>query len=469
MKFRSNLIAAVAIFAILSAITILVASRQMPPTGDEPHYLLAAHSLVVDGDISMLNNYKEQQYRLFYPGPLAKRTTANFDKTRELPAFALGLSLFLAPFYKLALTFFPASLVVFLRLVQCAVTSFAVYHLLVLGQRLTSRFVPALVVIAGAVLASPLLTYCNQFYPEILAFLLIVLALRLFALGSSPSWKVAVGLSLVSTALIWLHPKYLILAIMILLICLFQYFRAMPRNVRLAAFQTILTLAGIFSFFVFLHSEYGSWSPNRIYGGWQKQTSLIELVQQMGFERVMVMMRMFFGYWLDQRFGIIPYAPFYIAFFPAVVWFARRSRSTLRLPLLALFASHFLVLCWAAQMGGYAPPSRHFVVLIPLLILPMMGLLCQLKKQQRAILLALMSLGWTVSAAILTHYRLIFTNATWRNPDGMSSFWQAFGLDGLIPNMTASNIPFLLVTVWCLLVFLLSSLLYPRRDGEVEL
>src|SRR5262249_8246758 len=161
------------------------------------------------------------------------------------------------------------------------------------------------------------------------------------------------------------HPKYLILAIMILVVSLFQYFQAKPRNLRLAGLQTIVTLAGIFSFFVFLHSEYGSWSPNRIYVWWQKQTSLIERVQQMGFERVVVMMRMIFGYWLDQRFGIIPYAPFYIAFFPAILWFENRSRSTLRLPLLALFVSHFLVLCWAAQMGGYAPPSRHFVVLIP--------------------------------------------------------------------------------------------------------
>ncbi|HET6266737.1 MAG TPA: hypothetical protein VFG11_03395, partial [Acidobacteriota bacterium] len=228
----------------------------------------------------------------------------------------------------------------------------------------------------------------------------------------------------------------------------------------------IVTLAGIFSFFVFLHSEYGSWSPNRIYGGWQKQTSLIELVQQMGFERVVVMMRMIFGYWLDQRFGIIPYAPFYIAFFPAILWFENRSRSTLRLPLLALFVSHFLVLCWAAQMGGYAPPSRHFVVLIPLLLLPMIGLVPEWKKQQRAIFLVLMSLGWIVGVAILTHYRLIFTNATWRNPDGMSAFWQAFGLDRVIPNLTASEVPFLLVAIWCLVVSLISWLLYPRPIGE---
>jgi hypothetical protein len=34
--------------------------------GDEPHYLLAAHSLAIDGDLDLANNYAQQDYHAFY-------------------------------------------------------------------------------------------------------------------------------------------------------------------------------------------------------------------------------------------------------------------------------------------------------------------------------------------------------------------------------------------------------------------
>ena len=39
-------------------------------TGDEPHYLLAAHSLVYDHDLDLANNYADQDYASFYPSAL---------------------------------------------------------------------------------------------------------------------------------------------------------------------------------------------------------------------------------------------------------------------------------------------------------------------------------------------------------------------------------------------------------------
>ena len=35
-------------------------------TGDEPHYLLAAHSLAIDGDFDLSNNYTNRDYLNFY-------------------------------------------------------------------------------------------------------------------------------------------------------------------------------------------------------------------------------------------------------------------------------------------------------------------------------------------------------------------------------------------------------------------
>ncbi len=42
------------IFAVLGLLTWLVGARLDAATGDEPHYLMTAHSLAVDGDISLL-------------------------------------------------------------------------------------------------------------------------------------------------------------------------------------------------------------------------------------------------------------------------------------------------------------------------------------------------------------------------------------------------------------------------------
>lgn len=468
-----KVLVALGVFVVLGLLTWRVGARQMPPTGDEPHYLMTAHSLAVDNDISLLNNYHDQQYRIFYPGLLAKRTTANFDKTRELPAFGLGLSVFLAPFYGLGLAYFPGQLVLFLRLIICSITSIAIYQLLALGSTLTARTLPPAVVLLGAVIASPMITYCNQFYPEILAFLLVVLALRCFESQPERPWLSSIGLACIAPALLWLHPKYLVLSVLIFLLSAFLLLQQARRSSESASrwvfvVHSLLSIAGLFSFFLFLHSEYGSWSPNRIYGGWQKQTSLFELIGQLGLERIWVMLRMLPGYWLDQRFGLIIYAPLYIAFFPAIYCFIRKDTSRIKIPLLVLLTAHFGLLCWAAQMGGYAPPSRHLVVLIPMILLPIMTLYPKWSRRQKIVFSVLQTLGLIVSVAILTHYRLIFTNATWRNPDGFSEFWSAFHMERALPLLTATHINFVPVVLWCALAAVVALALYPRTQAPTE-
>ena len=110
----------------------MVSSRAMPPTGDEPHYLVVAHSIALDRDLSLLNNYQKRAYQYFYPGELAKRTSPSADHKRELPAQGLGLSIFLAPFYYLTMRISPASLVAALRLVMCSTTAIVLYNILIL-------------------------------------------------------------------------------------------------------------------------------------------------------------------------------------------------------------------------------------------------------------------------------------------------------------------------------------------------
>jgi hypothetical protein len=444
---------------------LLITNPRMPPTGDEPHYLMAAHSLALEGDLSLRENYLNRDYRIFYPGQLAKRTTFNPDRSKELPAFSPGLSFFLTPFYYLAYHYFPSFLVAFLRCLICAVTALAFHQLMLFFRDLTGSENSLVPVIPVFALASPVLTYSNLFYPEVLGFLLIVIALRHLHSPEDKPWRCAVVLGLISAIFIWVHPKYLALSFLVFLLGVRRLSIASRNHETSLAgvrfLHAVLSIVGVFSFFWFLNSEYGSWSPNRIYGGAQRETSLLELLTKEGLDRVMVMLRMIPGYFLDQRFGIVLYAPVYASFFPALLWSVHKEGTKLT-PLIILFSAHFLLLSWGAQMGGYAPPSRHFVVMVPFLIIPILLTYSFWSRFQKGLFFSLAAIGWSIAALILMNYRLVYTNATWRNPDGFSEFWQHFGMQSVIPRFTSSPPDYALAAVWIIITAVLGFLLYPR-------
>ncbi len=455
----------VILFLVFCIVSLFVTSPRMPPTGDEPHYLIAAHSLAVDGDLSLRENYNNQDYYIFYSGQLTKRTTFNPDRSKELPAFSPGLSFFLTPFYWLAFYWFPSNLVSFLRCLMCAVTAVALYQVMLFSFELSGSDKGILPVIPVFALASPIITYCSLFYPEMIAFLLVVIALRQIHSAENNPLRCAIVLAIISTALIWIHPKYVALSVLVMLIGFRKLaIAARNREYSLTAariLHILFSAAGIFTFFWFLNSEYGSWSPNRIYGGVQKETSLFALLSREGIDRVWTMIRMIPAYFVDQRFGIIVYAPAYIAFFPAVIWSTQKEGTKLS-PLLILFMAHFLLLSWGAQMGGFAPPSRHFVVMVPFLIIPILLTYSDWKFFQKILFNTLAFFGGVITILVLMNYRLVFTNTTWRNPEGYSEFWKYFHVEHLIPRLTSTPPDYVPLAVWIAIVCIVSILLFPR-------
>jgi hypothetical protein len=134
------------------------------------------------------------------------------------------------------------------------------------------------------------------------------------------------------------------------------------------------------------------------------------------------------------------------------------------LPAAILFSAHFLLISWAAQMGGYSPPSRHMVALLSTILLPVLLVSVNWTARQKMLFLFLEAIGWLVSGLMITHYRLIFTEATWRKPDGVSVFWQWTGLERWIPSLTATDPDLVLIIVWICITLLISAALYPRTS-----
>ncbi|MGH2522870.1 MAG: hypothetical protein ACRDH2_10245, partial [Anaerolineales bacterium] len=86
-------------FAVYAALVPWVV-RVWARTGDEPHYLLAAHSLAYDGDFDLGNNYAERDYLSFYgDANLNPHTRPGLDGQAVL-THNLGLSLLITPGYR---------------------------------------------------------------------------------------------------------------------------------------------------------------------------------------------------------------------------------------------------------------------------------------------------------------------------------------------------------------------------------
>jgi len=101
----------VGLLAIHGALAVWTAQIQTL-TGDEPHYLLAARSLVGDGDVDLTNDYGARLYREFFPSDALRRALPHLAPDLDAhdvpgthgerrPVHQLGMSLLLAPGYAL--------------------------------------------------------------------------------------------------------------------------------------------------------------------------------------------------------------------------------------------------------------------------------------------------------------------------------------------------------------------------------
>src|SRR5215210_971708 len=87
----------VVLFAAYAATIGLHAFGRSDYAGDAPHHLLAAQSLVEDGNVDVLDDYAERTYENFYPYRLGMRGEPRDGVLNE--PVGSGLALVLAPAY----------------------------------------------------------------------------------------------------------------------------------------------------------------------------------------------------------------------------------------------------------------------------------------------------------------------------------------------------------------------------------
>jgi hypothetical protein len=213
-------------------------ARTWQTTGDEPHYLLAAHSLTMDGDFDLANNYDQLDYLNFYFSQDIVRQVRLDRHGQQILDHQLALPLLIAPAYALSGRM---GVLVFQVVVGALLAGLTYQLAFVVSQNRAASAMGAVFVS----LSPPLFQYHYLVYPELIAALLTTLVVYLAIRVDKPGpWSLA--LTLMSLTLLpWLNRRFTILALALALTLTWAW---RDRRALLALLMTAISIGALLWF-----------------------------------------------------------------------------------------------------------------------------------------------------------------------------------------------------------------------------
>ena len=256
--------------------------------GDEPHYLVITHSLLVDQDLRIENNHQNRDYWGFHPGELPMHYLARGRDGVIYSIHAPGLPALLLPAYGLAGQWGALAMVG----LMAALAGLAVFDL---AACLASRPV-ALATWAAVALTIPFGLHSWLIFPEMPAALLMAwVALWVWRAGPERPgpwvWR-----GVVLGVLPWLHMKF---SLLLFVSGLWLAFRAWPRMRLVVALLAPIGISGLL-WLVSFYVMYGDLNPTVAYG--YSQGAALDWLN---------IPRGLLGLSFDQEYGLLPYSPIF--------------------------------------------------------------------------------------------------------------------------------------------------------------
>ena len=391
-ELRVNRINRRALFAVAFIVYAVMGIRfaqQVGFSGDEPHYLIIAHSLLVDRDLDIANNHERRDYASFFSSTLSPDFLKRGTHGEIYSIHAPGLPAMLVPAYAAGGA---TGAVIFVALLA-ALASLAIVDL---ASRLVSP-AAALVTWAAVSFSVPFVPHAWLIYPEIAAALIVARAV--FRLWEPPESSGGAALTGFMLAILpWLHTKFIILTAAL---AMFEALRLRPKIKHIVALAVPIAASVLLWLFSF-YWMYGVFDPQVPYGS---STQMV----------VANIPRGVLGLLFDQKFGLLVYSPLYILAVPGIVLLLRQREH--RLPAVGAIATALLFLAATTRFymwwGGSSAPARFLVPIVPLLApLVAYAVAGLTDRLGRALVVStiLFTIGIAFVAAVSTGERLLYSD-----------------------------------------------------------
>jgi hypothetical protein len=353
------------LFGVYAATLGLGAFGDSDYGGDEPHYLLAAESLVEDGDVDVSNQYAARAYADFYPYDLDRHGEETQGRLNE--PHGLGFPLLIAPSYALG-----GARAVELFLAAIAALSVA------LAYRLALRVVPdpwAIGAALAAGLSPPFLAYSTAVYPELTAgAALASAALLALRLDNRPSRRDGFGCFALLGILPWIGTKFVPAGLVIGYMAARALWRVRRRTLAIGSVE--LSLFSVALYIGLNEALYGGPTPYAADVG--EETATDASFPGGYLERAYRLVALF----IDREYGLLRWAPVFLLAFAGLwlFWRSRRDRLARAVPAIreieltaglccaAIGAQLVVAAFLAPTMFGFWFPTRHLLAALPLAI-----------------------------------------------------------------------------------------------------
>ncbi len=418
-------------FAVFASLTGRFANIMGWPTGDEPYYLLIAHSLIHDHDIELTNNFDNRDYWHYYPGELYPRHEAKTTAPGLYSKHAPGVSVIIAPAYALGDWRGSIYLYNFFGALLAA-------NIYLLAYEISRKQWVALVLWATLSFTNPLMSYTFLIFPALVSALMTVYAFRRIRLdckvapltANGPIRMFFIGICL--GGMPWLHARFLPISFVLFAYLVWREVTA-RRRARVAVQAPAPETADASTA---ITAPAAAPAAPRFAQGWSLVArvtafvvpSAICAVALLAYFKILYNTFLpnysdhagmgtppewvvaFFGSFLDQQWGLFIYAPVLILAIVGFIWMAKQRKREDLFWIAAISIPYAIVILTYKQWWGeWCPAARYWVSLVPLLAVPLAYVLSAPLKRGFFVLYGLLAgLSWAMMAAFMYDPHLMY-------------------------------------------------------------